>query len=91
MVAGKNPHRLFPTRLSPERQAFGEFETSAQGCRLATSVGGVLTRRGADIIIIDDPLKPEEALSQTSGARPTSGSTTPSTAGSMTSKAVRSC
>jgi hypothetical protein len=27
-------------------------------------VGGVLTGRGADIIIIDDPLKPEEALSQ---------------------------
>ena len=42
-----------------------EFETTAQGCRLATSVGGVLTGRGADIIIIDDPLKPEEALSQT--------------------------
>ena len=41
-----------------------EFETTAQGCRLATSVGGVLTGRGADIIIIDDPLKPEEALSQ---------------------------
>jgi hypothetical protein len=33
-------------------------------CRLATSVGGVLTGRGADLIIIDDPLKPEEALSQ---------------------------
>jgi hypothetical protein len=25
--------------------------------------GGVLTGRGADIILIDDPLKPEEALS----------------------------
>jgi hypothetical protein len=42
-----------------------EFETTAQGCRLATSVGGVLTGRGADMIIIDDPLKAEEALSQT--------------------------
>jgi hypothetical protein len=38
-----------------------EFETTAQGYRLATSVGGALTGRGADI---DDPLKPEEALSQ---------------------------
>jgi predicted phage terminase large subunit-like protein len=58
--------RLFPTtRLSPERQAVPEFETMAQGCRLATSVGGVLTGRGADLIIIDDPLKPEEALSET--------------------------
>jgi hypothetical protein len=41
-----------------------EFETTAQGFRIAISVGGVLTGRGADIIIIDDPLKPEEALSQ---------------------------
>ena len=57
--------RIFPTRLSQERQAVPEFETTAQGCRLATSVGGVLTGRGADLIIIDDPLKPEEALSQT--------------------------
>ena len=56
--------QLFPTRLSPRHQAVPEFETTAQGCRIATSVGGVLTGRGADIIIIDDPLKPEEALSQ---------------------------
>ncbi|MBV8090298.1 MAG: hypothetical protein JO139_12125 [Alphaproteobacteria bacterium] len=56
--------RAFPTRLSAQRQAVPEFETTHQGCRLATSVGGVLTGRGADIIIVDDPLKPEEALSQ---------------------------
>jgi len=56
---------IFPTRLSPERQAVGEFVTTAQGYRLATSVGGVLTGRGADLIIIDDPLKPDEALSDT--------------------------
>jgi predicted phage terminase large subunit-like protein len=56
--------RAFPTRLSAQRQAVPEFETTQQGCRLATSVGGVLTGRGADIVIIDDPLKPEEALSQ---------------------------
>lgn len=56
---------LFPrTRLS-ERQAVQEFETTQHGFRLATSVGGVLTGRGADVIIIDDPLKPEEALSDT--------------------------
>jgi hypothetical protein len=40
-----------------------EFETTVQGCRLATSVSGALTGRGADLIIIDDLLKPEEALS----------------------------
>jgi len=41
-----------------------EFITTRQGYRLATSTGGVLTGRGADIILIDDPLKPEEALSE---------------------------
>src|SRR5712672_1699676 len=56
--------RIFPTRLAPHRQAVQEFVTSRQGYRLATSTGGVLTGRGADIIVIDDPLKPEEALSE---------------------------
>jgi len=32
--------------------------------RLATSIGGVLTGRGADLIVIDDPLKAEEAWSE---------------------------
>src|ERR1700756_2221213 len=31
--------RIFPTRLSPERQAVPEFETTAQGCRLPTPGG----------------------------------------------------
>src|SRR5215467_15074149 len=57
--------QLFPTRLAPHRQAVQEFITTRQGYRLATSTGGVLTGRGADIILIDDPLKPEEALSDT--------------------------
>jgi len=57
--------RIFPTRLAPHRQAVQEFLTTRQGYRLATSNGGVLTGRGADIILIDDPLKPEEALSDT--------------------------
>jgi predicted phage terminase large subunit-like protein len=55
--------RIFPTRLARHRQAVQEFLTTAQGYRLSTSNGGVLTGRGADIILIDDPLKPEEALS----------------------------
>src|ERR1700758_365648 len=56
--------RLFPTRLAPHRQAVQEFITTGQGYRLSTSTGGVLTGRGADLILIDDPLKPEEALSE---------------------------
>ena len=57
IVASDWYRRLFPTRLAPRHQAVPEFETTAQGCRVATSVGGVLTGRGADIIIIDDPLR----------------------------------
>jgi len=58
--------RLFRgTRLSTEKQAVNEFMTTAQGFRLSTSVGGVLTGRGADLIILDDPLKPDDALSET--------------------------
>ncbi|MGA7864114.1 MAG: terminase family protein, partial [Stellaceae bacterium] len=56
--------QIFPTRLAPHRQAVQEFITTRQGYRLATSTGGVLTGRDADIILIDDPLKPEEALSE---------------------------
>jgi predicted phage terminase large subunit-like protein len=56
---------LFDTRISGERDAVSEFETNEGGYRLSTSIGGVLTGRGADIIIIDDPLKADDALSET--------------------------
>jgi predicted phage terminase large subunit-like protein len=56
--------RVFRTRLSPLKQSVQEFVTTKGGYRLSTSVGGVLTGRGADLIIIDDPLKPDDALSQ---------------------------
>jgi hypothetical protein len=55
---------VFSTRLSSDKNSMQEFVTTAQGFRLATSVGGVLTGRGADLIIIDDPLKPDEAVSE---------------------------
>lgn len=55
--------RIFPTRVE-NRQAVADFMTTKQGVRMSTSVGGVLTGRGADVIIIDDPLKPDEALSE---------------------------
>lgn len=56
---------LFSTRLSTQRQALQEFTTTKNGFRMATSVGGVLTGRGAQFLIIDDPLKPDDALSDT--------------------------
>jgi predicted phage terminase large subunit-like protein len=55
---------LFDTRLSKGREAVSDYETTSGGYRLSTSIGGVLTGRGADIIIIDDPLKADDALSE---------------------------
>ncbi len=56
--------QLFSTRLSSDKAAVAEFTTTEGGFRMATSVGGQLTGRGGDFIIIDDPLKPDEALSE---------------------------
>ncbi|MCH7910393.1 MAG: terminase, partial [Candidatus Hydrogenedentes bacterium] len=56
---------VFPgTRLDPGKNTEIEFMTTQRGFRLATSVGGTLTGRGGNIIIIDDPLKPTDAMSE---------------------------
>src|SRR5690606_24602130 len=53
---------LFPqTRI--RRDSESETVLTATGGRLATSVGGVITGLGADIIVIDDPLKASDAMS----------------------------
>ena len=55
---------IFPgTRISRMKNTETEVVTTRGGFRLATSVDGTLTGRGGDIIIIDDPLKPSDALS----------------------------
>jgi predicted phage terminase large subunit-like protein len=57
---------LFPkTVISSKRSAAMDFETTAGGGRLATSVTGTLTGRGGDIIILDDVIKPDDAHSET--------------------------
>jgi hypothetical protein len=59
---------LFPA-MRPARDSGTEFITIAGGGRYATTVGGTLTGRGADLIIIDDPLKAEEAMSDAARKR----------------------
>src|SRR6266851_6835084 len=61
---------LFPTtRISASKDTELEVMTSARGFRLATSVGGTLTGRGGNLVVIDDPMKPQE--SQSKSARDT--------------------
>lgn len=61
-VLGSNWYRtIFPaTQIAPRRSARLDFETSRGGGRFSTTVGGTLTGRGGDIILIDDPHKPED-------------------------------
>jgi hypothetical protein len=59
---------LFPA-LQPARDSGTEFITTAGGSRFATTVGGTLTGRGADLVIIDDPVKAEEAASEAARKR----------------------
>ncbi len=55
---------VFPqTRIGSYKDSETEIELTRRGFRLATSTGGTLTGRGGDLIIIDDPLKPADALS----------------------------
>ncbi len=57
---------LFPrTKIEQSRRSVNDFETTRGGGRMSTSIGGTLTGRGADWIIIDDPLKPSDAMSDT--------------------------
>lgn len=57
---------LFPnTRIGTFKNTETEIELTERGNRLATSVGGTLTGRGGHLIIIDDPLKPDDAMSET--------------------------
>ncbi|MCK1473592.1 phage terminase large subunit [Bradyrhizobium sp. 197] len=54
---------LFPA-MRRAKDTGTELVTTAGGSRYATTVGGTLTGRGADLIIIDDPHKAEEAMSE---------------------------
>lgn len=55
---------LFPdTCLDPNQSQKASFLTTKGGGRFSTSVGGTLTGEGANYLIIDDPMNPDEALS----------------------------
>lgn len=56
--------RVFP-RMQIRRTVDHDFFTTARGFRRWTSISGALTGMGGDFFIVDDCLKPEDALSQT--------------------------
>lgn len=57
-------YRMAFPGLEITRHSAQDLETSLGGGRLSTSLRGVLTGRGADYIIIDDPTKSQDAASR---------------------------
>jgi predicted phage terminase large subunit-like protein len=53
--------KVFKTRVAEDRSKMSDFATTQGGGVFATSVGGALAGRGADIIIFDDPLDLKDA------------------------------
>ena len=57
---------VFPdVTLRTDNQAAGRWETNLGGEYYAAGVGGAITGRGADLLIIDDPHSEQDALSET--------------------------
>jgi predicted phage terminase large subunit-like protein len=59
---------VFP-KMVVARETDSEIHTTQRDRRYATSIGGTLTGRGGNLFIIDDPLKPSDALSDVSRQR----------------------
>src|SRR5258708_24113030 len=59
---------VFPN-MRVARETDSEIHTTQRGRRYATSIQGTLTGRGGNLFIIDDPLKPGDALSEVSRQR----------------------
>ena len=57
--------KIFKTRLQEDSQAAGRWETAQGGEYFAAGVGGAITGRGADLLIIDDPHSEQDAMSPT--------------------------
>lgn len=58
----------FP-KMQVSRDTDSEIHTTLRGRRYATSIEGTLTGRGGNLVIIDDPLKLNDAHSETARAR----------------------
>ena len=56
---------IFQTRLREDSQAAGRWETAQGGEYFAAGVGGAITGRGADLLIIDDPHSEQDAMNMT--------------------------
>ena len=66
LIDSENYRKIFKTALQEDSKAAGRWETSAGGEYFAAGVGGAITGRGADLLIIDDPHSEQDAMSKVS-------------------------
>jgi len=65
LIDSEDYKKIFETTLQEDSKAAGRWETAQGGEYFAAGVGGAITGRGADLLIIDDPHSEQDALSPT--------------------------
>jgi len=66
LIDSEEYSKIFETRLQEDSKAAGRWETAQGGEYFAAGVGGAITGRGADLLIIDDPHSEQDAMSESS-------------------------
>ena len=61
LVSSEAYAKVFSTKLSSDSKAAGRWNTDMGGDYFAIGVGGAVTGKGADVLIIDDPHSEQEA------------------------------
>jgi len=61
LVSSEQYQKVFQTKLSSDSKAAGRWNTNVGGDYFAIGVGGAVTGKGADLLIIDDPHSEQEA------------------------------
>ena len=64
LIINLPPRHLKSISLSSSRRSVNDFETTLGGGRFSTSMGGTITGRGGNYLIIDDPIKPADSNSE---------------------------
>ena len=62
LVSSSDYQAVFNTKLSADSKAAGRWNTHMGGEYFAIGVGGAVTGKGADLLIIDDPHSEQEAM-----------------------------
>jgi predicted phage terminase large subunit-like protein len=62
LIDSEEYKKIFQTTLREDSQAAGRWETDQGGEYFAAGVGGAITGRGADLLIIDDPHSEQDAM-----------------------------